>query len=296
MSITQALRRPPWLYALALLGVALVGLLDYVTGPEISFSIFYLAPVAMVAMSGRSRPAIGVAFAGAGTWLFTEKLSHTYSHWAIAYWNAFVRLGFFVIVALALARLRLYADRAQALAATDPLTGLANRRVFFSTLRLETARMARAGRPLTVAYLDVDDFKQVNDRLGHHAGDALLSCCGRVLTREVRATDTVARLGGDEFAVLLPETHLEAAKTLLARVHDALGRESLEGRYRVTFSIGAVNVSVPAPSVEAIIKRADEVMYRIKKTGKNGLSVESMSGEARADPAVASPEVEASAS
>ena len=157
----------------------------------------------------------------------------------------------------------------QQAARTDPLTSLSNRRAFVEAAWLELERGRRHGRPLSLLYIDCDDFKLVNDRLGHVAGDAVLSAVGATLRQAVRGLDTVARLGGDEFGVLLPEVDRAGAVALADRLRVQL-RETLSGRGdAVTFSIGVATFLRPPASVDEMILRADELMYKAKRSGKD---------------------------
>ncbi|HSB37406.1 MAG TPA: GGDEF domain-containing protein, partial [Thermoanaerobaculia bacterium] len=156
-------------------------------------------------------------------------------------------------------------------ARTDVLTGVANRRSFYERAELEISRARRVPEPLTVAYVDVDDFKRVNDELGHEAGDDLLRSVAATFVGRVRSTDLVARLGGDEFAILLASTSAEASKTLLDELHRTLGAEMARQAWPVTFSVGAVTFARPPVSADDMLRRVDEVMYRVKKEGKAAL-------------------------
>lgn len=277
MSSFRSLEKPAFLYVVAAIGIALVGLFDAWCGSEISISIFYLAPVGLVAAKGKRSAAIIVSFVAAAVWAVLDFRDHAYTHWAIGYWNALVRLGFFIIVAAAVSRLREQADRERRHALTDALTGLANSRAYYAVLERELERARRSARPLTVAYLDIDNFKSINDEGGHLEGDQLLRTCAATLASNLRAVDTAARLGGDEFALVLPETGAEGAALLLERVRLALLRD-LQAHERpwpvtVTVSIGAVTVLGNPPSAEDVVRAADEAMYRVKRSGKNGLFV-----------------------
>jgi diguanylate cyclase (GGDEF)-like protein len=270
--------RPPTLYLLALLGVGLVGTLDYASGSEISFSIFYLAPVALVAYRGKTSVAVLLSVMSAVVWAFLDIPAHSYSHWSIGYWNAVVRLAFFLIVTFTLSRLREQNEREKVLATTDSLTGVANGRAFYSILEMETKRLRRSGKPLTVAYLDVDGFKRVNDQKGHLAGDELLRLCADTMVGNVRGVDVVARLGGDEFVILFPETGGEDSDRLLRRVRDALAHEvAASGAPPITFSIGAIVTAAAPDDSEDLVRAADALMYRVKRGGKDGLLVEERS-------------------
>lgn len=270
---TLRLERPFVLYPLVALGVLLVGVLDSITGPELSFSIFYLVPVGLAAVYGVEAGAVLVSLLGAFVWWLVESADHAYSHPAIGYWNAAVRLGFFLLVATMLARIRRQASRDRDLAWTDPLTGLANSRAFFEALTRETGRTHRSGRPMTLAYMDLDDFKAVNDGRGHAEGDRLLKSIAEAMKRSLRTGDVVARLGGDEFAVLFPETDLESARVLLQRLQRGLLASASAST--VGFSIGAVTTMSPPP-VERLMAAADELLYEVKRTGKNAVRVEAL--------------------
>ena len=163
--------------------------------------------------------------------------------------------------------------RERQLARTDPLTGLANLRSFCEVATREFSRAQRFLRPVTIAYVDLDDFKGVNDQWGHAAGDTLLKMVARCLQRSVRPMDCVARLGGDEFAILLPETSPFGAKRALGHVFDALSRTFEETRRASTCSVGAVSFLNAPPSVESALRHVDSLMYQVKKNGKNGLCI-----------------------
>jgi diguanylate cyclase (GGDEF)-like protein len=158
------------------------------------------------------------------------------------------------------------------LATTDGLTSVYNRRHFDTLARVEWGRFQRYGRPLSLLALDIDNFKAINDRFGHEAGDLVLKaiaddCC--VMRRE---TDIVARTGGEEFVLLLPETTDSAAEVVAERL-----RRQVEGHSRVfpgeeiriSVSIGVAGATLDMANFEAMLKRADEALYRAKRDGRN---------------------------
>ena len=159
----------------------------------------------------------------------------------------------------------------KSLSRVDFLTGIPNRRMFHQTLSMEGKRSRRYLRPLTLVYIDVDNFKQINDLRGHAVGDDLLKLVGTVLESTVRSTDTAARLGGDEFAVLLPETDDVAAAVIVAKVQDNLQTAIRPRGWPVTFSFGVVTFPIALDSTEEMIKRADEFMYEAKRNGKSAV-------------------------
>lgn len=153
----------------------------------------------------------------------------------------------------------------------DALTRLRNRLEFGEMLERERLRALRYERPLSVALLDLDEFKRVNDTLGHAAGDDALRAVARALESEVRATDFVFRHGGEEFAVLLPETDADAAKAVLERVRERFARGPLAGAERagtITVSCGLATVSMEESS-DLILSRADAALYEAKHLGRN---------------------------
>ena len=157
------------------------------------------------------------------------------------------------------------------MARTDYLTGAFNGRSFGETAAAEIARARRHSHPFSVAYIDVDDFKQINDRQGHSAGDRLLKTVADGLRRNVRGVDTVARIGGDEFAVLMPETDARAAQVAMRRTRRRLLEEARRAGWPVTISVGVVTFDHAPDSVDDLLRAADDVMYSAKRGGKNAL-------------------------
>ena len=169
-------------------------------------------------------------------------------------------------------------DSSRLEARTDDLTGLSNRRHLF--LRLDAA--AAEGGRLGVLVLDLDDFKELNDTLGHYAGDLLLQEVARRLPRCVRSVDMLARLGGDEFAVLLTDASRQDAEAAAARIRSAIGRPyELEGiQLALGASVGIALFPDSATSAQALVQRADAAMYQAK-TNRTGVEVYAEQGDAR---------------
>ncbi|MBF0626416.1 MAG: GGDEF domain-containing protein [Magnetococcales bacterium] len=156
----------------------------------------------------------------------------------------------------------------------DALTGLVNRRVFREQLVQELAKAQRYDLPLSLASLDLDHFKAVNDQLGHGAGDAVLKRVSRVLSGMVRDSDILARIGGDEFSLILPNTELEAARHLLDRLCQAVGALDIQapGAQQLGVSIGLA-CWVRDESLDALIERVDAALYRAKAAGRSQVSI-----------------------
>jgi diguanylate cyclase (GGDEF)-like protein len=270
-AIDQKLSRLPRgaIPALTVCGVLIVGTIDYLTGYEASVSLFYLVPVAVGAWYDGRDTAIAIAVLSGISWYIVDMaVGNRYSHPAIGVWNALISLGFFLVYSLLLTALRKNLLTQQSLARTDALTGLSGRRVFEERLSYDLALAHRQGTPVTIAYVDVDDFKLVNDTCGHAEGDRLLRLIGGVLKDSIRETDIAARLGGDEFALILLDTDDSGAQAFMLKLTRTL-RDALQaGSRSVTCSIGIVTLLDSTTSPERAIAMADQLMYDVKRRGK----------------------------
>jgi diguanylate cyclase (GGDEF)-like protein len=182
-------------------------------------------------------------------------------------------LGAFAIFGYALGR---QADRLLELSQTDALTGLGNVRFFRERLQLELARHARYRQPLSLLLLDLDGLKEINDSLGHRAGDAALVQLGAEIRAEARSTDACARWGGDEFAVLAPNTPQEAAALLAERIRSRTATRSHLTGVAVSIGVATVDAETTAPSAEDLVRRADRALYSAKRRGRNRVEVASL--------------------
>jgi predicted signal transduction protein with EAL and GGDEF domain len=173
---------------------------------EVAISPLYLFPVAVVAWRGGWRWGLVMAVVATAQWFGAEMIAGVaYTSDFTYVWNPLMRFGTFAVVAALVANTRRSHDRYRSLSRTDPATGILNSRTFHEGPASEVERARRHARPVTLIYIDLDHFKQVNDRFGHSTGDAALASVARELTALTRTNDLVARVGGDEFAVLLNE-------------------------------------------------------------------------------------------
>jgi diguanylate cyclase (GGDEF)-like protein len=166
----------------------------------------------------------------------------------------------------ALAKVENLTNEVYKLAALDELTGLYNRRSGEQRLSEEISRALRHSRPLTVLLIDIDGLKQINDQLGHPAGDLMLKCFSERLQRAIRGSDLAVRMGGDEFMVLLPECRADEVRHVLSRV-DGIEFEYDGNQIACHFSRGWTDYKPGETSTE-LMKRADEALYANKRTGK----------------------------
>lgn len=250
--------------------VVLLALVDYVAGFEISMSVFYLIPIFL-----------GTWYLGIGTGRIMVLVSvlarslvnllagQPYSQDSVRYWDMLLQLATFGIFAFLLHELRSAIRHERAMARTDELTGISNRREFFTQAELEIRRAKRHGYVFSLAYFDLDFFKQVNDERGHTEGDKVLKAISGLISGVIRQTDLFARLGGDEFALLLPDTAQKEARVVLEKVEKIVSDEMTCLHMPVTLSIGAVTFNSPPASVDEMIAKADSLMYQAKLGGKN---------------------------
>ena len=156
----------------------------------------------------------------------------------------------------------------------DPLTGLSNRRHIEDQLQRELNRARRYGLVFTVLYCDLDDFKAVNDNLGHATGDAVLRAFAQHLRRHLRAEDVAARYGGEEFLVLMPRTGMDGAHCLTQRLLEDLAEQSVHPDVRISFSAGLAEFPSHGADVGQLLAHADKGLYRAKMSGKNQVIIE----------------------
>lgn len=251
------------LYTTAVVLLVIAGVTDILTGPLVQWAVFYLPPVVLLAWF-RSWPAARLA-AVAGSLVGLAVQTHIPTR--IDFWNAAEHAGVLLVVGFVVAQLRSALREEHQMARTDDVTGVANSRSFLEFATTELARQRRYGHPVSLAFLDCDNFKRVNDFYGHAKGDELLRRIALTITQTLREVDVVARLGGDEFTILLPESDQKAAAAVVRKLRNAL--RVVGDQYGVTFSMGIVTFLQAANSVEQMLNAADKIMYEVKRAGKN---------------------------
>jgi diguanylate cyclase (GGDEF)-like protein len=244
---------------------------DYSTGHEVAFSFFYVIPILLISWVASVTTAIVAVVVASAAFPATDYISGEMNGLWLPLWNFLIRSGTLTTVVALTRGLRAALHHERDLARTDPLTGVSNSRSFFELADTERARARRNKAPMTLIYMDLDDFKIVNDEHGHQAGDELLEAVAGILSTGRRATDVVGRLGGDEFALVLPETDEAGAAVVVDRLRSEI-RAVAEGRsYSVTTSVGVTVFRSVPDSLEDMIWLADQLMYSAKRAGKDQL-------------------------
>jgi len=268
-----ALSSPTLRRALRLVGYVILTLVVYwvnaVTPPVGRFGILYTIPVLLVTWT--EGLAWGIVFAVATT-VFREAIAWVQMPADTPMlWRVMNGLAYLAVLGVAMAGLQtLRRSQAQLarLVTQDSLTHVLNARAFADRLGQELDRNRRYPRPLALMYMDLDNFKVINDTHGHQTGDAVLRLVADAMRSSVRQADVVGRLGGDEFAVLMPETDAPLADAAAKRLVVGL-RTVFKGTPTVTASIGVVSCTVTDASTDDLLRRADQAMYDAKKSGKD---------------------------
>lgn len=269
-------------FVFGLILLVLAGVLDYASGVALSFSVFYLVPIILLSwFVGRWAGLVAVVLSVLD-WYVAPMLSGEVSRRGnLEHWHVILELGLFLLAIHLTTSLRKALERERHSARTDYRTGALNSRAFQEFAEREMARADRNHKPFTVAYVDLDDFKSVNDRHGHAAGDAILQAVSETIMENVRGSDVFARIGGDEFALLLPECGSDYAPKVLERIRGRLKAGLERGPVSVTMSAGAVTFLDPPQSYESMLEIVDALMYQVKRSGKDAFRHEEYSSSTR---------------
>lgn len=187
----------------------------------------------------------------------------------VPHWNAGIGLAFFLLAIASLSVLKRSVEQQKRWVRTDDLIGTVDKRHFLDLADSEMNRSRRYGRPFTVAYLDIDNLRSINDRLGRRTGDAVLRAVAETIRGKIRSPDAAARMGEDEFAILFPETPAGAAQLTVRRIHKSLLAVAQKNEWPVSFSIATATFVHSPPSTEKLLKTMEAILASAKQCGKN---------------------------
>ncbi|HUX36728.1 MAG TPA: GGDEF domain-containing protein [Rectinemataceae bacterium] len=267
--LTRA-RRIPTIAAIAT-AILAIAAIDHLTGPPLAISYFYLAPIVVASLVFGMGGGLVVAIACAAIWLGVQIVDDfDFRGPFFLVWSAAMRVAYFTTFAVTADWLHRAIAELSALSLRDPLTKAANWRYFEEYYLTAVSRARRGGRPLTLAFFDVDSFKAINDRYGHAAGDEVLKLVADAILPSIRPDDLLARLGGDEFALALADMDYDLSEEVIDRLFLAVNAAQRAYGRPVTFSIGIVTWKEPPEALRSALDVADSLMYEVKRGGKDG--------------------------
>lgn len=249
-----------------------LALAEFWTPPLFSLTPFYLLNVALVSWAcGRTWGLFFALLASGSQMLLALTDGGEVSHLLYFYANHVGALVAYVASAILVASMRSMYEREQTHARLDFLTSTLNRRGFHEALAVEIARSGRTAKPLSVAYMDFDNFKALNDSVGHAAGDDALTTIAATAKAILRISDRIGRVGGDEFALIFPDTDGEGAAEAVDKLRHQLDERMSDKGYAVTFSFGLVTFANPPSSPQTVLALCDSLMYEAKSGGKRAM-------------------------
>jgi diguanylate cyclase (GGDEF)-like protein len=273
---------PPAAIALGFTLYVLIIATDYVTTYELSLTPFYLFVVLLVTWNCGWKWGLTFATASfAGPIIIGNLDGYIYSTPVYFYVDNANRLISYLVALVLTSQLKSQHEHEKDSARHDYLTGLANPKGFYEAFNIEIARHHREHSPLSLAYLDCDNFKEVNDRFGHKSGDRLLERAAQTMKQNIRRTDLIGRLGGDEFAIVFSNTGREDAVNAIIKLKRELDAAMAEQSWPVTFSIGLGIFAKVPQSEDEMVSFTDKLMYRVKSAGKNNLLTEEFAAPAQ---------------
>lgn len=258
-----------WIWIACITSVSVISVVNNQFLTSVSLEPLLLLPVVIASWYGNLITGLSVSFITALATLVSYDQVFIVMPSTDALFNALVYLSALSILSILIHHFSAVCRVEEAAAEHDHLTGLLNIRGMTSLLEEEIARTKRYRHPFTVAYIDIDNFKAINDSKGHCGGDAILCKIAKIITTSFRESDYIGRIGGDEFVCLLPETKQPDAKVVFDKLQKNLDSAFCSSDIVVTFSIGVVTFEAAPPNSQAALALVDKVMYRVKKLNKN---------------------------
>ena len=263
------------LYFTSLIILPAILYLEYWSGFKYEFTLFYIVAITALTWFGGRTAGIILAFLTSGLWYYVNFIYFSVEKMTgIVLWKTITLLMLALLTIYIILRLKESLENEKRLSRSDPLTGLPNRRHFEDIASVQYNWCKRKMASVSLAFIDIDNFKEVNDSMGHDEGDRLLVDISNSIKESVREVDLVARMGGDEFILFLPETDEFEAKRLLTRIQGEAKIIADANKWPISFSIGVVTDHLSHKNIESLIKKADSLMSEIKRSGKDGIKAE----------------------
>jgi diguanylate cyclase (GGDEF)-like protein len=266
-----AARLAVWLAVLLACGLGFAA--NYFTSPQLDYGAVFLVPCIAASWYLGSAAGLATVALSAAAWFTVMLLQGPAAEPWVILTNTVSRFSLFLVVAALVASVRRLMQRLAELSRLDALTGLANRREFHARCEHDLAVASRSGSPTSLVFIDLDHFKDVNDRLGHAAGDEVLRMVASALSAAARRSDLAARLGGDEFALLLLGSDAQAARRIADKARAALHAAFSARELPVTLSVGIACSPESGARCDELLAAADRAMYAAKAAGKDAVVV-----------------------
>ena len=252
--------------------IALLGSINSQFKPEVVFSPLYLIPIAVLTWFVGKWQGVTASVLSTIMWLAADIYTGgLYNDPFVYYWNTIICLAFFLVVTALISTYRSELEISRNLYQIDTLTGVQNSLGFHEAAQKEIDRSRRLNRPFTLGYIDIDNFKTINDQMGHTVGDQVIRKVAECIQANLRKSDLVARLGGDEFALILTEAGQEASREVVNRIRHFLLNEMNTQQWPLTFSIGVLVCIEHPKTVDEILKLSTELRDFVKNNGKDGV-------------------------
>jgi diguanylate cyclase (GGDEF)-like protein len=239
---------------------------------DITFTLLYLVPIVIVVWYSSFFAGLFLSIFSIVEWgiVKTHQQGIRYDN-VIFLLNLSAKFMIFLFIIILLRKLKTAYEKEKKISRIDMLTGALNRKGIFEIIEAEIQSSKNNNFPITLAYIDIDNFKMINDRLGHHVGDKLLKLITDIVTFHIRGSDYFARIGGDEFIILFPNTGKDASHTLIDKIRHLFSEAAEKEGWRVSLSIGIGVFKGKAIDREKMLMKTDSLMYKVKKGQKNGV-------------------------
>ncbi len=264
---------PLWGKRLLFFGlILLVGALDFVTGTDLSFSIFYIVPIFLAAWFIGLLDGLCFSLLASLVWILADHILKFDFHLAPAhYWNGTGTIAIYFLVSALATSLHESLSQAKHLIRIDQLTNVVNRRAFLEAVKTEIARVAHEPAPITVMFLSINHLKDINAQAGIETGDLTLILTAKLIKSAIRGMDTIARFSGDEFAMLLPGGSETTARGIIARLLDQIARESQSLGHPFDVTIGCVTFLKSPRHVQHVIEEGIAALATAKARPERGV-------------------------